>query len=287
MADHVPNPFDTAIGTVLTFRCPAPREGGPAPRRYGLLKVIGRTDQLLVVAALEPLGTAPLTLADAEGAPILRQRRFSFGGRPAVLGADRGWSVGPGEIGELTGLGVLALSAEELAMARKYEQRSTGISFAPLPALPQAVEGEWRWQHDRAAFEAEVAGDQERRRLEQEASRRRLDDRMAGLTWGKLLTETPFENWTPSPPYPDVAFRDAAVERVHATIRELQACGPKPRRADARRILRALVRWFADAGDRAGDVLDTEEREDIIGVVAELAILARQRPLVQEAETWW
>lgn len=106
------------------------------------------------------------------------------------------------------------------------------------------------------------------------------------LTWEQLLAETPFERWTPSPPFPPAAFRRAAVRRVHQACRELRDLGPKPRKPAARKVLKSLVLWFNTADQAAGWVIETEEREDICLVLEELAHVAGHPSLVMEADDW-
>jgi hypothetical protein len=66
----------------------------------------------------------------------------------------------------------------------------------------------------------------------------------------------------------------------------LQALGPKPRKADVRSALKSCVEWFNNADERAGGVIETEEREDICAVLEEMAHVARQRGLVEEIGSW-
>ncbi|WP_318294762.1 hypothetical protein [Streptomyces bacillaris] len=65
------------------------------------------------------------------------------------------------------------------------------------------------------------------------------------LTWEQLLAETPFERWTPSPPFPPAAFRRAAVRRVHQACRELRDLGPKPRKPAARKVPESMKKAAA------------------------------------------
>src|SRR5205807_7985306 len=98
--------------------------------------------------------------------------------------------------------------------------------------------------------------------------------------------ETPFERWSPSPPFPPQEFTREARDVIHDTCRALRALGSKPRKPDVRRLLRECVEWFNKADDQAGGVIETEEREDICVVLEEIAYVARQKSLVNEIENW-
>ena len=53
-----------------------------------------------------------------------------------------------------------------------------------------------------------------------------------------------------------------------------------------RAALKSCVEWFNAADERAGGVIETEEREDIFAVLEEMAHVARQKNLVEEIDAW-
>ena len=73
---------------------------------------------------------------------------------------------------------------------------------------------------------------------------------------------------------------------IHNTCRALCALGSKPRKPDVRRLLRDCVKWFNEADEEAGGVIETEEREDICMVLEEMVYLARQKSLSDEVNEW-
>ena len=109
---------------------------------------------------------------------------------------------------------------------------------------------------------------------------------MSKLTWEQLQLETPFERWTPSPPFPLEEFTVAARAMIRTACDALKELGPKPRRANVRAILKKAVVWFNEADERARGVIETEEREDICAVLEEMAHVARQKVLVDEIDEW-
>ena len=128
-----------------------------------------------------------------------------------------------------------------------------------------------------------IKADQE---AERAAEEERYQVRLRSLTWDQLLSETPFERWSPSPPFPSEDFTAGARRAIHDACRTLKALGPEPRKAEVRTALNRCVEWFNEAGRRAGGVIETEEREDICQVLVELAFVARQRSLVDEIDQW-
>jgi C4-dicarboxylate-specific signal transduction histidine kinase len=118
------------------------------------------------------------------------------------------------------------------------------------------------------------------------AERERYNKRLKTLTWEQLLNEQRFSRWNVHPPFPPPAFVAAARDRIHSTILELQALGPKPTKAQVRAKLKACVEWFNVKDVEFGQVIETEEREDICEVLGELAFVARHRSLVNEIDDW-
>ena len=78
----------------------------------------------------------------------------------------------------------------------------------------------------------------------------------------------------------------AARATIRSACDSLEQLGPKPRRADVRAILKKTVIWFNEADEKAGGVIETEEREDICSVLEEMAHVARQKILSEEIDEW-
>lgn len=53
-----------------------------------------------------------------------------------------------------------------------------------------------------------------------------------------------------------------------------------------RAVLKRCVEWFNEADEEFDGVIETEEREDIFGVLEEIAYVARQKSLVEEIDHW-
>jgi hypothetical protein len=269
-----------AAGSIYSFRtAPIWEFSPPITGRYAALKVLGRKEDHIVIAVLSSIWRSPPSLDDVRACDILRQHRFFHTGRLAVFGVNAEWWTTT-DLDEMKPLGTLPLSAEELHLV------STISVFSTMRNANSDAEGEWRWANDRDALVVE-----EQRVRSQEAARRaareeRYRNRLRSLTWDQLLNETPFERWSPSPPFPPEAFTRAAREAVHNTCRAIRALGDKPRKPDVRRLLRECVEWFNTADAQAGHVIETEEREDICAVLEEMAYVARQKSLADEIDNW-
>jgi hypothetical protein len=278
-----PIPID---GSVFGFRTtPLSAFAPPVTDRFGALKVLGSNGQYIVVAVLDSIWSKLPSLSDVRDCAVLREHRFSHTGKPAVWGINvESWKLS--DLGQMTLLGLVSLGVEEKQFASNILNWGPGAAFSTLRFANHAAEGEWRWANEREALVAE----QERVRAQQEAERaaqeERYKSRLLGLTWEQLLEETPFERWSPSPPFPSEEFTREARDVVHDTCRALRALGSKPRKADVRRLLRECVEWFNRADEQAGGVIETEEREDICAVIEEMAYVARQKSLVDEIDDW-
>lgn len=278
--------FSPEVGQVYAFRTsPFSEFAWPETGRFGAFKVLGVYDRFIVVAALAGIWPSRPMLEDTKRASILEEHRFAHTGRPAVLGVTRDLWEPETDLTDVHLLGELRLTANEQANAKAVSAFAIGTSFGTLSSINYAVEGEWRWANDRDKLVEEAAlktaSDNAKR-----AARERYRTRLSQLTWEQLLSETPFERWSPSPPYPPEDFTLAARKVVLDACVALRDLGAKPRRAEVRAVLKETVQWFNEADDRAGGVIETEEREDICALLEEMAHVARQKALVDEIDAW-
>ena len=284
MAPRYVSPLIVEPGSVFGFATTPLFPSSPPTGRYGALVVLGHNADLVVIGVLDGVWTSLPTLAEVTGRKLMRHSRFESGKKPVAFGFDRKWTV---ELQQLTLLGLLPLDDEQQRIANRYlGDNFIGRVYSLPETADSEVEGEWRWVNDREAYLAESAAEQERREREYAAAQERYETRLKDLTWEHLLAETPFERWNESPPFPSAEFRDAAAERVRETYRELQALGPKPRKADVRKAVKSLLQWIKDADAAAGLVLETEERDDIYLLLEEITHVARQPSLLPEMEPW-
>lgn len=274
-------------GEVYAFRTsPFSEFAPPETGRFGAFKVLWVDDRFIVVAALTGIWPSPPVLEDTKRASILEEHRFAYTGRPAVLGVTRDLWEPETDLTDVHLLGELRLTANEQANAKAVSAFAIGTSFGTLSSINYAVEGEWRWANDRDKLVEEAALKTASDNAKRAAREERYRTRLAQLTWEQLLSETPFERWSPSPPYPPEDFTLAARKVVLDACVALRDLGAKPRRAEVRAVLKETVQWFNEADDRAGGVIETEEREDICALLEEMAHVARQKALVDEIDAW-
>ncbi|PKP80683.1 MAG: hypothetical protein CVT79_13760 [Alphaproteobacteria bacterium HGW-Alphaproteobacteria-18] len=215
----------------------------------------------------------------------MRLTRFAHQGRPAVWGVNVEWWT-LSDLLEMIPLGATRLEEEEVQFAVNTLDLLPGSSFSTMRAVNHAVEGEWRWANDREALIAEQKQVEAKAAAKRAAQEERYKTRLKGLTWEQLLAETPFERWVSSPPFPDAEFTQKARVVIHDTCIVLRELGQRPRKSDVRKVLKGCVEWFNNADELAGGVIETEEREDIYGVLEEIAHVARQKSLVDEIDAW-
>lgn len=148
------------------------------------------------------------------------------------------------------------------------------------------VDHEDRAKRDPVAWELDIT----RRRAADDAKfaaqRTREGERLKGITLGQLASETPFTSWDERADIVPPTYTEAARKRVRTLISALDALGPKPKRADVRRELKACVEWFNDVDGTMGYAIETVEREDIYAALEEICWACKQKPLVHEIENW-
>lgn len=253
--------------------------------RYAAFKVLDVNNSIVVIAIMSGIWSTIPTLSEASKSLILHENYLAHKGRPAIFGTLKEWWK-PSELNEMTAIGIANISCDEMEQAAKIIGHAIGSRTSTLHAVNYGAEGQWRWENDRENFEAEIERSNTRNDEKRKAKEERYRTRLSKLTWSKLLEETPFERWVTSPPFPPKEFTNAARMKVHETCLQLEKLGGKPRKADVRKILKSLVQWFNQADEKAGGVIETEEREDICLVLEEFAFVAKQKSLVEEIDNW-
>lgn len=273
-------------GQLYSFRTKPLSEFSPQDTgRYAVFKALASNEQQVVLAVLDGIWTSPPTLRDAETLVVLHEHRFAYRGQPAVFGTQTAWWV-PADLEDLRLLGRRRVSQKEAKLAGTIIHHRAGARYATPRSVNLIAEGEWRWKHDRKALIEENERREAKDAAIRAAQEERYRDRLSGLSWDQLLAETPFERWSPSPPFPPAEFVFEARKTILDACLSLQAMGPKPRKAQVRAVLKRCVEWFNDADERAGGVIETEEREDICAILEEMAFVARQKSLVGEIDEW-
>ena len=276
-----------AAGHVYSFQtAPYSEFAPPSTGRYAAFKLLGVGDKHIAVAVLEGIWTSAPAVKDVRGKAILDEHRFAHTGRPAVFGVQREWWKPETDLTDFKYVGTQRISPTEQSFVDAIARHAVGSRFASIHHVNYSAEGEWRWAHERDSFVEEIALRDAKNAAERAATEERYKKRLSKLTWEQLLSETQFERWAPSPPYPPQEFTDAARDVIREACIALQGFGPKPRKAEVRAILKETVLWFNQADEKAGGVIETEEREDICAVLEEMAYVARQKSLVDEIDEW-
>ncbi|MDC7810905.1 hypothetical protein [Sphingomonas koreensis] len=282
-----PPPSSIGPGQVYSFRTrPYSEFAPPKTDRVAAIKILGVNDRLVVIAVLDGIWSGAPTGKEVLAASIIHEHRFAHTGRPAVFGVNRDWWKPESDLDEFRFVGTQSVSRAEQSFVNAIAGFAPGSRISSLFAANHAAEGEWRWSNDQDAFIIEIQQRDAKNEAERAAKEERNRTRLNKLTWEQLQSETPFEKWSPSPPFPPEEFTDAARATIRDACAALKELGPKPRRADVRAILKKTVIWFNEADEKANGVIETEEREDICAVLEEMAHLARQKVLVDEIDEW-
>lgn len=280
-------PTSTEAGQVYSFQTrPYTEFSPPSTGRFAAIKILGINDNYVAVAVLEGIWSNPPTFTEVRTKSIINEYRFAHTGRPAVFGVIREWWKPVSDLDEFKFVGTQPVCRAERSFFDAIVGHAPGSRTSTLFAANHAAEGEWRWSNDRENIIIEVEKKNAKNEAERTAKEERYRARLSKLTWDQLQSETPFERWTPSPPFPPEEFSNAARAVIRSACCALIELGPKPRRADVRAVLKKTVLWFNEADEKAGGVIETEEREDICAVLEEMAHVARQKALVEEIDEW-
>lgn len=286
-ADSKLDPASIDTGQIYSF-CTRPyTEFSPREtNRFAAIKILGTNDNYVAVAVLDGIWSNRPSFAEVKKTAIINEHRFAHSGRHAVFGVVRDWWTPHKDLDQFEFVGVLPVSRAEQSLFSAFVNHAPGSTTATLHYANHAAEGEWRWFNDRENVVMEIDKRNAKYEAERIAKEERYRSRLSKLTWEQLRSETPFERWTPSPPFPPEDFTNAARATIRSACDSLQALGAKPRRADVRAILKRTVLWFNEADENAGHVIETEEREDICAMLEEMAHVARQKSLVDEIDEW-
>jgi hypothetical protein len=265
-------------GDIFSFRtAPAtefsPRETG----RYAAFKVLGQRGGSVCYVVLDGIFDRHPTLEQVAKLPYLRNARFLFRSTPASRRVPLNFT---NDLQDLQYVGTIDQSEDDV------RQLSECRTIGSWSSASVDAEAEWRWHNDRAAYALEVNHGQRAHDQPLDAELPHDEKCLEDLTWDDLLAETPFARWIGHPPFPPPAFVTAARERIRATTLDLKALGSTPGEAQVRAILKACVEWFNAKNVQAGDVIETEEREDICDVLYRLAVVAGHPSLIEETDHW-
>jgi hypothetical protein len=267
-------------GDIYSFRTSPATEFGPKQtNRYAALKILGFKDEMSVVVyvVLDGVFDRHPDFAEASHLPWLVRGRSPYMSGPACSSTAVDWDI---DLEDFRYVGSVNLSNKDIDLL------STCRVFGTWRGASYDAEGAWRLRNDRAAYEQELEKYRQALDARSAAERERYDRRLKTLTWEVLLAEQPFSRWDTHPPFPPPEFVAAARDRVRSAMLELQSLGSKPKKPQVRTVLKACVEWFNAKDIEFGEVIETEEREDICAVLEELAFVARQRSLVDEIEGW-
>lgn len=274
------------LGSVLSFRTvPLYPVSARTTGRYGAAVVIGRAARVVVLVPLAEVWTEPPSLAAAATTAAITRGKGGRGSTAVVVTIVKGWNA---RLPELTLLGRREVTDVEARLAHpSLTGEAWQIVHGTAKGLSDEIEERWRWRHEPQQMRSEQQLEQERQHRESAERERRLRTRLRTLTFAQLLEEPLLQDWQPSPPFPPASFRDAIVEHIRETERDLAALGPKPRRSLVRASLAALAGRIHAIEAAAGEwFIETEEREGLSAVFEDLAYAAKQPALVEEIVDW-
>jgi len=247
--------------------------------RFGAFKFIGihREDTPVIIVFDGVFDQMP-TLEQVKDLPILHLNRGAFNNKPEIRGI---YNFERSKLEPFDRLGVLPVSAEETQMAEDCR------TFSGMGGMGISLEHEWQSINHPEAYAADIERYSAQQQAKREAAQAHYNTRLKGLTFETLLSETLFEKWTPSPPCPPAEFITEARAELRRLMEELQGMmTPKPKKAAARKAIRATVEKLNEMDLRYGHVIETVEREDLHEALAEITHAAKHPKLADEIENW-
>ena len=174
-------------GDAYSFHTSPATEFSPSDtRRYAAIRIIGSKNDAICVAVLDGVFDQHPVLSDVRHLSVIKSRRFRFQGDPACCFVGIDYENFLQDIRYVGSCGVSQADADLLAECRSYSDWTWASAVA---------EGEWRWKHDRAAYEEEVRRKEEALLARVAAERDRQKTRLRSLTWEALLREKLFSRW--------------------------------------------------------------------------------------------
>lgn len=213
------------------------------------------------VAGLTGFYDAPPPAADLRERSIRQMVRFSF--RDSLGGNDLVGFVDVAPPAAWPSLGVFELTEKERARGRTYPQ----TLFTTWNDIADDIHAEWRWAHDREAFEKEVRDHEALTQAKMHQAHTKHAARRQALTLASILRSHHFSSWKRLWGK-QVAL--AAEEIYLDGARQLQALGPTPDAEISRAIIRKLIDRFNELESKEG-CIETEEREEVMEKVEDLA----------------
>jgi hypothetical protein len=247
-----------SVGDVYCFRTEplsvfSPRETG----RFGILKILAADKKRIVWTILDGAFTDAPTFEMASLLGMIVVNEYDWSRRYATFG------VSPNEDNKLEAfswLGVAAVSAGEIESSNGCTGWTTWLTASHM--------AEYYW---RSRYDADLLNDELEREKQAVASSPSGSPRRSKGDWKSIAENQPFPDWSGQPhlPIEFVAGARAEVTRVVAVLRNLNS---KVTAADVQKELKACVRWFNEADVQACGVIETEEREDILVMLSDIAV---------------
>ena len=265
-----PRPEPLTLGDVFAVRLPDGRYGAVRAIRLPTKAEGWNQPHVSLVAFTQYVADAPPTTIKEKSL-----RRLMMGTHGVDVGKVCGsWLAGPVPP-EYLRVGNLP--------ATHAEQKLKCNSFIGWPYIGSHLLAEWRYVHDRAAWQAEIDEiEREHKALVADLERRDAETR-ATMTYASFRKQPMFQDWADAHP-PKIPAAARKIMRDTAT--KLEKLGKKPDRHKARTILRKCIVAFNELDAANDHFITTIEREDIDERFATLATLAGLSDEPELADEW-
>ncbi len=168
-------------GDLYSFQTsPATEFSPPETGRYAVIKVMGFKRDAIGIAVLDGVFNQHPSFSDVRKLSVIRNTRFRYQGEQACCFVGNDYENLLQDVRYLGSCEITQADNDLLAGCRSYSAWTWASAVA---------EGEWRWKHDRAAYEEEGRLKNEALLTRIATERERQKTRLKTLTWESLLKE--------------------------------------------------------------------------------------------------
>ena len=248
------------LGDVFTMHLPDGRYGAVRVIRGPTKAEAWNEPNVSLVVATQYVGHDLPAIDDPALRRLMIFRRGNIG--PCEGRAEGSWLSGPVPA-QFVRIGTIAATAAELKIPCN--------TFSDWECLPDQLLRQWRWDHDRPAYDAEIAEIERQHQAVRAEAERRDREKLATMSYSSFRAQPMFQDWSDHHP-PKIGAASRRIMRDTAT--KLEKLGRKPNRAKARNALRDCILAFNKLDEENDHWIATIEREEICERFYELVHLA-------------
>lgn len=169
---------------------------------------------------------------------------------------------------------------------QKINESGSSWRVANLSSAEIALDHENRAKTDAVLWKKEIQASHDRRMAKHLDRQKREKERLKGISLNILADEIQFPSWDNRTQIVPKQFTSEVRKKASELIITMQSLGDRPKRADIRKNLKVFIIWLNSIDGKYKYQIETEEREDLMGFVEEICWATKQKPLIEESDSW-